>query len=113
MAAVEGDRVHHEAVLLAHQRLRVGIAVRLNQRRLPLDLMQESHRVAPASCLVRAALLRCTLTDQIADYSQPSGDAEPHSQIFARRQPTDCFDHREGDAHRPLGVVLRRLRISK
>jgi hypothetical protein len=45
-AAVEGDRVHHEAVLLAHQRLRVGIAVRLDQRRLPLDLVQESHRVA-------------------------------------------------------------------
>src|SRR6266478_6795186 len=32
----------HDAV----QRLRVGIAVRLDQRRLPLDLVQGSHRVA-------------------------------------------------------------------
>jgi hypothetical protein len=38
-AAVEGDRVHHKAVLLTHRRLRVGIAARLDQWRLPLDLV--------------------------------------------------------------------------
>ena len=59
------------------------------------------------------ALLRCALADQIADDGQPGGDAEPHTQIFARRQPADRFDHREGGAHRLLGIVLVRLRISE
>ena len=59
------------------------------------------------------ALLRCALADQIADHGQPGGDAEPHTQVFARRQPADRFDHRESGVHRPLGIVLMRLRISE
>src|SRR5262249_60657863 len=59
------------------------------------------------------ALLLCALADQIADHGQPGGDAEPHAQIFARPQPADRFDHRESGAHRPLGIVLMCLRISK
>jgi hypothetical protein len=52
------------------------------------------------------ALLRCALADQIADHGEPGGDAKPHTQIFPRRQPADRFDHREGGAHRLLGIVL-------
>jgi len=59
------------------------------------------------------ALLRCALADQIADHGQPGGDAEPYTQSFARRQPADRFDHREAGVHRPLGIVLMRLRISE
>ena len=59
------------------------------------------------------ALLRGALADQIADHGQPGGDAEPHAQIFARRQSADRFDHREAGAHRPLGIVLMRLRIAE
>ena len=51
-------------------------------------------------------LLRGALADQITDHGQPGGDAEPHTQIFTRRQPADRIDHREGGAHRLLGIVL-------
>jgi hypothetical protein len=59
------------------------------------------------------ALLRCAFADQIADHGEPGGDAKPHAQIFALRQPADRSDHREGRAHRPLGIVLMGPRISK
>jgi len=54
------------------------------------------------------ALLRGTLVDQVADHGEAGGDAEPHAQILARRQLADRLDHREGGAHRPLGIVLMR-----
>src|SRR5215472_2486180 len=59
------------------------------------------------------ARLLCALADQIADHGQPGGDAEPHAQIFTHRQAADRFDHRKRGAHRLLGIVLMRLRISQ
>ena len=59
------------------------------------------------------ALLCGTLADQIADHGEPGGDAEPHAQILARRQSADRLDHRQPGAHRPLGIVLMRLRIAE
>jgi hypothetical protein len=59
------------------------------------------------------ALLRGTLADQIADHGEPGGDAEPHAQILPRRQLADRLDHRKPSAHRPLGIVLMRLRIAE
>ena len=59
------------------------------------------------------ALLRCALTDQIADHGEPGGDAEPHAQILSRRQFADRLDYREASAHRALGIVLMRLRIAE
>src|SRR6516225_9472948 len=58
-------------------------------------------------------LLCSTLADQVADDGKPGGDAEPHAQILSRRQTADRLDHREAGAHRPLGVVLMRLRIAE
>ena len=59
------------------------------------------------------ALLRRALADQIADHGEPGGDAEPHAQILSRRQSADRLDHRQPGAHRPLGIVLMRLRIAE
>ena len=59
------------------------------------------------------ALLRGALADQIADHGEPGGDAEPHAQILPRRQSADRLDHRQPGAHRPLGIVLMRLRIAE
>ena len=58
-------------------------------------------------------LLRGTLADQIADHDQPGGDADPHAQSLSRRQSADRLDEREAGAHRPLGVVLVRLRVAE
>ena len=54
-------------------------------------------------------LLRCALANQIANHGEPGGDAEPHAEIFPRRQLTDRLDHRQPGAHRPLRIVLMRL----
>ncbi len=59
------------------------------------------------------ALLRRPSADQIADHGEPAGDAQPHAQIFSRRQSADRLDYREAGAHRPLGIVLMRLRIAE
>ena len=59
------------------------------------------------------ALLCGTLADQVADHGEPGGDAEPHAQILPRRQSADRLDHRQPGAHRPLGIVLMRLRIAE
>ena len=59
------------------------------------------------------ALLCGALAEQIADHGEPGGDAEPHPQILPRRQSADRLDHRQPGAHRPLGIVLMRLRIAE
>ena len=59
------------------------------------------------------ALLRGALADQIADHGEPGGDAEPHAQILSCRQSADRLDHRQPGPHRPLGIVLMRLRIAE
>ena len=51
--------------------------------------------------------------NQVANHGKPGGDAEPHAQILSRRQSADRRDHREAGAHRPLGIVLMRLRIAE
>ncbi len=60
-----------------------------------------------------AALLCGTRADQIADHDQAAGDAEPHIQRLRRRDPADRVDDGEPGAHRPLGVVLMRLRVAE
>ena len=59
------------------------------------------------------ALLCGTLADQITDHGEPGSDAEPHAQIFSRRQSADRLDHRQPGPHRPLGIVLMRPRIAE
>jgi hypothetical protein len=59
------------------------------------------------------ALLCGTLADQIADHGKPSGDAETHAQILSRRQAADRLDYRQPGAHRTLGIVLMRPRITE
>jgi CHASE2 domain-containing sensor protein len=60
-----------------------------------------------------AALLRGTRADQIADDDEASGDANPNVQRLLCGEPADRLDDREPGAHRPLGIVLMRLRISE
>jgi hypothetical protein len=60
-----------------------------------------------------AALLCGTLANQIADHGEPRGDAEPHAQILPLWQSADRLDHRKAGSHRPLGIVLVRLRIAE
>jgi hypothetical protein len=59
------------------------------------------------------ALLCGTLADQITDHGEPRGDAEPHAQILPRRQSADRLYYRQPSAHRPLGIILMRLRIAE
>jgi hypothetical protein len=59
------------------------------------------------------ALLRRAFANQVANHGKPGGDAEPHAQILSPRQLADRRDHRQPGAHRPLGIVLMRLRIAE
>ena len=61
----------------------------------------------PRSCAAPCA-------DQVADHGKPGGDADPrlagHAALCNR---ADRLDHRQPGAHRPLGIVLMRLRIAE
>ena len=59
------------------------------------------------------ALLRRAFADQVADHGEPRGDAEPHAQILAPRQLANRRDYRQAGPHRPLGIVLMRLRVAE
>ncbi len=55
---------------------------------------------------------RRALADQLADHHEPRGDADPRRQRLAARiaEMSDCRRDREPGPHRPLGLVLVRLR---
>jgi hypothetical protein len=57
--------------------------------------------------------LRGARTDQIADHDQAAGDTQVHTQWFRRREPADRVDHGKPGPHRPLRIVLMRLRIAE
>ena len=60
-------------------------------------------------------LLRRTLADQLADHHQPRGDADPcrEGPAFADAELRDRRDQFQPGAHRPLHLVLVRLRIAE
>ena len=74
----------------------------------PLQARREVRRLADD-----AALLRFPRTDQVADDDQAGRDADTCLQGNARLQRGDCRDHFQPRPHRPLGVVLVRLRDSR
>jgi hypothetical protein len=51
--------------------------------------------------------------DQIADYDEAAGDAEPHIQRFRSGEPVDRVDDGKPRPDRPLGIVLMRLGIAE
>ena len=57
-------------------------------------------------------LLRRALADQLANHDQPGRDADPRRERRGRAalEPADRLDQSEPSSHRPLGVVLVRLR---
>jgi hypothetical protein len=58
-------------------------------------------------------LLSSTRSDQIPDNREPRGETDAHLQQFGGLQWAHCLDHRETRPHRPLGIVLMRLRIAE
>ena len=60
-----------------------------------------------------AALLRLTRSDQVADHDQPGRNADTGLQRSAGLQRTHRCDQLQPRPHRPLGVVLMRLRIAE
>ena len=60
-----------------------------------------------------AALLRLARSDQVADDNQPGRDADTGLQRSARLEPGHRRDQLQPRPHRPLGVVLMRLRIAE
>jgi hypothetical protein len=90
----------------------------LPARRLSDDeRVRHGHGLQPGGEVRRladnATLLCRTLANQVANYGEPGGDAEPHAQILVRRQFANRLDHRQPGAHRPLGIVLMRLRVAE
>ena len=59
-------------------------------------------------------LLRRSCADQIADDDQPGGDADARLQLDRFDiEAADSVDRAQPRAHRPLGVVLMRLRVAE
>src|SRR5262245_52111808 len=60
-----------------------------------------------------APLLRFSRSDQVTHNNQPGCDADAGLQGCAGLQPGQCRDEFQPGMHRPLGIVLMGLRISK
>ncbi len=90
---------------------------------LPPRALGDDKRIRRGECLKPCGEVRCLAddtaflrrarADQIADHREAAGDAETHPQRPRRRQMADRVDDRKPGAHRPLGVVLVRLRIAE
>jgi hypothetical protein len=59
------------------------------------------------------ALLGRAGADQVADYDEAAGDAEPHAQRLRCWQVSDRGDRGESSPHCPLSIVLMRLGIAE
>ncbi len=77
------------------------------RRRERLEPRRQVRRLADHRLFLCAAL-----ADQLADHDQAGRDADPGRQGFAgrHRQSADCLGQCQPGAHRPLGLVLVRLR---
>ena len=75
---------------------------------MPLQARREVRRLADD-----AALLRLARSDQVADHDQPGRDADTGLQRSAGLQRCHRRDQLQPRPHRPLGVVLMRLRIAE
>ena len=91
----------------AHQPARRLADHHAARRRERLQPRREVRRLADHRLLLGRAL-----ADQLADHHQAGRDADPRRQRLAAgvAELPDCLDDRKPGAHRPLGLVLVRLR---